>query len=147
LPKARILIISPRDLIADLLRDYFTNKEICSGIYQVAKTGLEQTEYIRKFKPDILLLDVALVGMLVEFGLTLTKLPHPPKEIILFGDPAVKWEEAEMLIKRGTKFIELPMDLYDETYAIKETIQRLNDAVKEVCLKYRLFDKEEIDGK
>lgn len=140
--KARILIVSPRGLISGLLKDYFTQKTICNGIYEVAESGLEQLEYIKKFHPDIILLDVALVGTLGEFGLSLMKLPHPPKEIILFGDPAVKWEEAETLIKRGTKFIEMPWDLHDETYPIKETVQRLSNVVREVCAKYQLFDKE-----
>lgn len=142
LPKARLLIVSPRDLISGLLKDYFIQETICSGVYEVTETGLEQLEYIKEFQPDIILLDVALVGALGEFGLTLIKMPQPPKEIILFGDPSVKWEEAETLIKRGTKFIEIPMDLHDETYLIKETIQRLNNAVREVCAKYNLFNKE-----
>lgn len=143
MPKVRLLIVSPRSLISGLLKDYFTRQTICNGVYEVAESGLEQLEYIKKFKPDIILLDIALVGMLGEFGLTLTKIPQPPKEIILFGDPAVKWEEAEGLIKRGVKFIEIPMDLHNEAHPIKETIQRLNEAVREVCAKYQLFDKEE----
>nr|AEI30581.1 signal transduction response regulator receiver region domain-containing protein [uncultured microorganism] len=142
IPKVRLLIVSPRGLISGLLKDYFSQQTTCNGIYEVAESGLEQLEYIKKFKPDIILLDIALVGMLGEFGLTLTKIPQPPKEIILFGDPAVKWEEAEGLIKRGVKFIEIPMDLNNETYPIKETIQRLNEAVREVCAKHQLFEKE-----
>jgi len=142
LPKARLLIVSPRELISGLLKDYFVQQTACNGIYDVAESGLEQLEYIKKFQPDIILLDVALVGILGEFGLTLMKMTQPPKEIILFGDPAVKWEETETLIKRGTKFIELPLDLHDETYPMQETIQRLNKAVKEVCAKYQLFAKE-----
>ncbi|MBI4706911.1 MAG: response regulator [Candidatus Omnitrophica bacterium] len=142
LPCAKLLIVSPRDLISSLLKDYFTQQQICEGIYVVAESGLEQLDYIKKFQPDIILLDVALVGVLGEFGDILIKMPHPPKEIILFGDPAVKWEEAEILIKRGTKFIEMPMDLHDMTYPIRETIERLSNAVKEVCIKYHLFSKE-----
>jgi two-component system response regulator (stage 0 sporulation protein F) len=142
LPKARLLIVSPRNLISGLLKDYFSKREICNGIYEITESGLEQLEYIKKFQPDIILLDVALVGILGEFGLTLMKMTQPPKEIILFGDPAIKWEEAETLIKRGTKFIELPLDLHDETYPIQETIQRLNNAVREVCARYHLFNKE-----
>lgn len=140
--KAKILIVSPRELISGLLKDYFTNKEICKGIYEVTESGLGQSEYIRKFKPDIILLDVVLVGMVGGFGMMLMKMSYPPKEIILFGDPAEKWEEAETLIERGIKFIEMPADLHSKTYPINETIQRLNDAVKEVCMKYGLFDKE-----
>ncbi len=142
LPKARLLIVSPRGLISGLLKDYFMRKDLCNGVYEVLESGLEQSEYIRKFQPDIIILDVALVGLLGEFGLTLIKMPNPPKEIILFGDPAVKWEEAEVLIKRGTKFIEMPMEFHHDSLLFQETLQRLNAAVKEVCLKYFLVAKE-----
>ncbi len=143
LPNARLLIVSPRTLISGLLKDYFSNQDACNGIYEVTESGLEQLEYIKKFQPDIILLDIALVGMLGEFGLTLIKLPQPPKEIILFGDPAVKWEEVEALIKRGTRFIEMPSDLHDKAYPIKDTIERLDNAVKDVCIKYGLVKEEE----
>ncbi|RKY31377.1 MAG: hypothetical protein DRP74_05065 [Candidatus Omnitrophota bacterium] len=142
LPKARLLIISPRDLISGLVKDYFTQEALSKGIYDVIESGLGQIERIKEFKPDIILLDVAFIGMLGEFGLNLLRMTHPPKEIILFGDPAEKWEEAEGLIKRGIKFIEIPADLHNEAYPIKETIQRLNDAVREVCARYHLCREE-----
>lgn len=141
LPQARLLIVSPRTLISGLLKDYFSKQELCKGIYEVSESGLEQLGQIKKFQPDIILLDIALVGMLGEFGLTLMKLLHPPKEIILFGDPAVKWQEVEMLIKRGKRFIEIPSDFHDKAYPLKDTIERLNNAVKDVCVKYGLFNK------
>ena len=136
--KTRLLIVSPRVLLSGLLKDYFSQVEICKGIYEAMESGLEQLDNIEKFKPDIILLDVALVGLLGEFGTTLLRLPQPPKEIILFGDPAIKWEEVESLIQRGIKFIEMPPDLRDERYPIRETIQRLHNAVNEACVKYGL---------
>jgi two-component system response regulator (stage 0 sporulation protein F) len=144
LDKTRILVISPRFLISRLVKDYFSNPEACKGNYEVLETGMAQLEQLNKFQPDIILMDVALVGLLGEFGTTLMKLPQPPKEIILFGDPAIKWEEVEVLIRRGIKFIEMPPDLRDERYLIKETIQRLHNAIKEACVKYGL--KGGLDG-
>jgi two-component system response regulator (stage 0 sporulation protein F) len=138
LHKTRILVVSPRFLISSLIKDYFSNPEACKGNYEVLETGMAQLEQLKKFKPDIILMDVALVGLLGEFGTTLMKLPQPPKEIILFGDPAIKWEEVEVSIRRGIKFIEMPPDLRDERYPIKETIQRLHNALKEACVKYGL---------
>ena len=139
LPKARILVISPRDLIIDLLKEYFTNQEICNGIYEVSGHGLEQLESSKDFNPDIVLFDLALVGLLGAFGLTLMKMPKPPKETIIFGDPATKWEEAEERLKKGARFVEMRLDLKDAA-PIKNTLQLLNNAVREVCAKYRLFN-------
>ena len=138
LPKARLLVISPRSLIIDLLKEYFTNREICAGIYEVVGFSLEQPEYSKDFEPDIVLFDVALVGMLGEFGLTLMKMPKPPKETIIFGDPATKWEEAEEKLKNGEKFVELKLDLHDAV-PIKDTLSRLSNAVRETCIKHRLL--------
>ncbi|MEW6101230.1 MAG: response regulator [Candidatus Omnitrophota bacterium] len=145
-PKARILIVSPRDLISVLLRDCFTERGICNGLYEVSKSGLDQLDYIRKFHPDIILLDVVFVGVLGEFGTTLLKMPNPPKEIILFGDPAVTWGEAESLAKRGIKFIEMPANLHDEAYPVKEAIRRLSDAVREACIKHNLYEEGKLNG-
>jgi len=139
LPKARILVVSSRDLIIDLLKEYFTNKEVCNGIYEVSGHGLEQLESNKDFNPDIVLFDVALVGMLGEFGLTLMNMPKPPKETIIFGDPATKWEEAEERFKKGAKFVQMRLDLQDKA-PIKDTLQHLNDAVRETCAKHHLFN-------
>jgi len=144
LHKTRLLIVSPRLLISKLVKDYFSNPEACKGNYEALETGMAQLEQLKKFQPDIILMDVALVGLLGEFGTTLMRMPHPPKEIILFGDPAIKWEEVEVLIRRGVRFVEIASDLHDRKYPIDETIQRLHNAIKEACVKYGL--KGGLDG-
>ena len=141
LPKAKLLIVSPRSSISNLLKDCFGKKEISNGVYEVAECGLEQSDYIKEFKPDIILLDVAVIGTLGEFGLTLLKMPHPPKEIVLFGDPQFKWEEAETLIKRGMCYI--PTPLHDEfQLPAKEAIDRLVNAIKDACFKHGLLTEK-----
>lgn len=144
--KARILIISPRNLISDLVKEFFSKREACGGIYEVSassfENGPEEIEHIKKFQPDIILIDVALVGMISELGVALMKLPEPPKEIVLFGDPADKWEDAEELIRRGTKFIDTPQDLHNIKDSVREVLERLNNAIREICAKYGLSNKE-----
>lgn len=150
LPKAKLLIVSPRSSISGLLKDYFKQKEICNGVYEVVESGLEQSDYIKEFQPDIILLDVAVVGTLGEFGLTLVKMPHPPKEIILFGDPEFKWEEVEALIKRGMQYIPTPLVAPDEKLSgykefelpAKEAIDKLVNVIREVCFKYGLLTEK-----
>ncbi len=132
LPKARLLIVSLRDPVLSLIRDFFAKQNDCQGVYEIVGLGLEQLEYVKDFQPDIVLLDVALIGALGEFGLTLMKLPQPPKEIIIFGDPAAKWEEVETLLKNGAK---------QDNLLIKEILSRLNNSVKEICAKHRLFTR------
>ncbi|MFA4889188.1 MAG: response regulator [Candidatus Omnitrophota bacterium] len=118
-PQARLLIVSPRKAITDLLREYFGRKDTAGGIYEITFAGIEQLEEIRKLAADIILLDVELIGALGEFGMNLMKLSQSSKEVILFGDPAALWQQPD-----------------------RETLKRLSESIKEVCVKHNLVSKE-----
>ena len=75
-------------------------------------------------------------------------LPNPPKEIILFGDPATKWEDADSLIKRGLLFIPTPLD---PQYKLphKDILDKLAESLKRACIKhglYRIKGEKKKDG-
>jgi two-component system response regulator (stage 0 sporulation protein F) len=141
-PKANILLIEPRQMLAGLLKDYISRREYSEGDYEINWTsvteGLRHIDAIRYFQPDIILFDVALVGIFGEFAITLMNLPNPPKEIILFGDPATKWEDADTLIKRGLLYIPTPLD---PQYKLphKDILDRLVQSLKSACIKHGLF--------
>lgn len=142
LPKANILLIEPREMLVGLMQDYFSRREYCEGDYEIRSTsiteGLRHLDAIRYFQPDIVLFDVALVGIFGEFATTLMNLPNPPKEIILFGDPATKWEDADTLIKRGLLYIPTPLD---PQYKLphKDILDRLAQSLKRACIKHGLY--------
>ena len=145
IPKAKILIIEPKEIIADLLKDYFSNKEYLHAEYELKWYGLiENIEHFDSnyhFQPDIILFDVALVGLYGEFAASLMDFPHPPQEIILFGDPALKWEEVESLVKRGLLYVPTPLDPPHQL-PHKDILDKLGESIKRACIKHRLYEKE-----
>lgn len=142
IPKANILLVEPREMIVGLLEDYFSRREYSGGDYEIkwatVTATLKHIGFIQHFQPDIILFDVALVGLYGEFATTLMNLSYPPKEIILFGDPTTKWEEADALIKRGSLYIPTPLD---PKYQLphKDILDRLSQALKSTCIKHGLF--------
>jgi DNA-binding response OmpR family regulator len=142
IPKAKILLIEPREMLVGLLEDYFSNKECTQAEYEIKWLGMvedaKHLDSIHHFQPDIILFDVALVGLFGEFAASLMDFPNPPKEIILFGDPALKWEEADDLIKRGMSYVATPLE---PKYMLpdKEILERLSASLKRACIKHKLY--------
>jgi DNA-binding response OmpR family regulator len=149
IPKAKLLIIEPRDNIAALLRDFFQDQSLSTGNYTVSNLHIHNIEAIREFKPDIVLYDIIQIGTFSEFASQLMQLENPPKEIILFGDPSFRWEEVDALIERGMKYIQTPLEVKGKSSFLedefglpsKETVQKLSTSVKNVCLKYGFIEK------
>lgn len=148
LPQARIAIIEIRGNVAMLLKEYLEHTRD-DAQYSVSyfKSGSLFLNEITKFKPDIVLYDIVEIGTFSEFASELMKLPNPPKEIILFGDPKFKWEEVDLLIKRGMGYIPTPLaspGVLSAKYQMfelpaKETVERLASVIKDVCFKHDLL--------
>lgn len=151
LPKARIAIIEIRGNVAMLLKEYLEHTRQ-DAQYNVSyfKSGSLFLNEIAKFKPDIILYDIVEIGTFSDFASELMKLPNPPQEIILFGDPKFKWEEVDLLIKRGMDYIPTPLaspGVVSAQYRMfelpaKETVERLSSVIKEVCFKHGLVTKK-----
>jgi two-component system response regulator (stage 0 sporulation protein F) len=156
IPQARILIIELRHFLGDLLKQYLSCKELSKVDYTIRL--IEEGELMlledvtKSFKPDIVLFDIFHMGLYSDYCLKSMNLSNPPKEIILFGDPKIKLEEVDTLIERGTKFIETPLIDKGEGFknivelTSKEAVDKLSSAIKETCLKYGLYKKEEAHG-
>lgn len=156
IPQARILILEPGRFLGSLLQEYLSNQELCHADYTIKFTEEGELAFLKQvtksFQPDVILFDIICMGLYSNYSFDLMNLPSPPKEIILFGDPKIKLEEVDTLIKRGVKFIETP--LIDKGGAFKniveltsrEAVDKLNNAIRETCLKYGLYKKERING-
>jgi len=151
LPKARIVIIEIRGNIAMLLKECF-ERAVSDGYYNVAyfKSGSLFLSEITKFNPDIILYDIVEIGNFSDFAQRLMNLSNPPKEIILFGDPKFKWEEVDLLVRKGMSYIPTPLSSPDMQLSkypefelpAKETIERLSAVIKDVCFKHGLVTKK-----
>lgn len=145
---ARLMVIEPRKNIVDLLKNFFETEPLSGGRYIVSDTHIYDIEEIKQFKPDIVLYDIIQIGTFSDVASELMKLENPPRDIILFGDPSYKWEEVDVLIERGMKYIQTPLKASDKfsdpefELPSKETVKRLCEAVKETCLKHGLYRKK-----
>ena len=151
IPKARIVIIEIRGNIAMLLKEYLEGyKE--EGLYNAVyfKSGSLFLKEIVKFNPDIVLYDIIEIGSFSEFASSLMDLPHPPKEIILFGDPKFKWDEVDALVKEGMNYIPTPLSspgpiskqYHEFELPTKDTVERLAGLIRDVCLKHGLVTQK-----
>lgn len=142
IPRAKILLIEPTELLASMMQEYFSKRELCGGDYELKwmniATSLTHEDFLRYFQPDIVLFDMVLVGLYGEFATALMKLPHPPKDIILFGDPATNWQDAATF-QKGTVYVETPLDPEKFQLPHKEVLDRLSQALKTACIKHELY--------
>lgn len=151
IPTARIVIIEPRDPTALLLKGYLENTvSDCKFDVLTLRFGPAYFNEIEKFEPDIVLYDTITMGHFPEFSSRLMNLPKPAKEIILFGDPKSKWDEVDILVKRGMHYISMPLipiserlpESFENLAPAKETVERLLNTIKEACFKHGLVEKK-----
>lgn len=152
IPRAKILLIEPTELLASMMQEYFSRRDLCEGDYEIkwmnTTTSLSHMDFLRYFQPDIILFDIVLVGLYGEFATALMNLPHPPKEIILFGDPATNWQDAATF-QKGIVYVETPLDPDKFRLPHKDVLDRLNKYLKEACIKhglYRIKGEKKKDG-
>lgn len=149
--KARIAIIEIRANIATVLKEYLEHSPGNDQYFVLnLKSGALSFDEVIKFSPDIILYDIVEIGEFSKFASELMKLVNPPKEIILFGDPKLKWEEVDLLVKKGMTYIATPLTSsyrmllqYPEfELPAKETVERLAEKIREACFKHGLVVKK-----
>ncbi|MDP8230965.1 MAG: response regulator [Candidatus Gorgyraea atricola] len=103
LTKARLLFIEPNKIMYSPKLAYFQDKERCKGMYQldVAFTKEEVLKKIKTFKPNIVLSDIGMFR-LYDLAERFTRLPEPPKDVILYGMPPGAEDKHKT---EGTSFI------------------------------------------
>lgn len=134
IPKARIALINRvRPERSLLLLDYFSHPDLCKGEYEIRDTSVLRYIGNGYFETDIILYDIALVGLFSEFASEVMKKPLPPKEIILFGDPIIKWNVVDSMVRHNIKYVEIPFNSY-----VEEVTNRLGEVVRETCIQHHL---------
>lgn len=144
IPKARILIVGAQVSGVEIVKGYLLQKEFAQAEYEaevLITADIYHLSRISHFRPDVILYDIAFMGLFSEFASKLINLSNPPKEIILFGEPQYKYEEVDSLIGRGMKFIPLE---FEPNYAVftQDTLLKIKDTLREVCFKHNLCKGE-----
>ena len=133
-PKARIALINTlRPELSTLIKDYLSNPSECGGYYQIKECTVLRYIGQEYFECDIVLYDIALAGIFGEFATRVFRKPHPPKEIIFFGEPITKWGDIEKILKPNIRYIQMFADS-----DINDALGKLSIALQEICFEYKL---------
>jgi DNA-binding response OmpR family regulator len=86
-PKARLLFVEPSEFTFKLKEVFFSNRERCQGDYELASAYLaeEALHRLDSFRPDILLVDLSVLGPAGELVVKALSSPSRPKELIVHG--------------------------------------------------------------
>ncbi|MBI1953812.1 MAG: response regulator [Candidatus Omnitrophica bacterium] len=132
-PRARLLFVEPSEYTYQLKEVFFGSPEKAGGEYEVAcATSTEEAqEKIRSFKPDILLVDLAMLGLAGDLVLKAMAMPERPKELIIHGSkpglPAKQSVEVDDLSERGVKMV------FNESFT-QAGLARLGEVIRKAAL-------------
>ncbi len=138
-PKARLLLVEPSEYTFKLKEVFFTDPERSGGLYEVAGaySTEEALEQLRTFRPDILLVDVALVGPSAELAVKAMASESRPQELILHGSGSVlipsRRPQVENLKGHGVRV------LYDESFT-QAGLHRLGEVVRSTAMAHGLLE-------
>ena len=101
IPKAKILFIECGTMIANMLKDYFSNPNTAGGEYEMAfTTNKDETEkHLNSFKPDIVLMNYSTVKDIKIINMVLGS-PNKPKETLIWGFDIDSLEKVANQVKR-----------------------------------------------
>ena len=133
IPKARLLFIEPAEYTYRLKEVFFSDPERCGGQYEVAAaySAEEALQHVESFRPDILLVDLAMLGQTRDLLSQAMNSPAKPREIVIHGTGAVlragPGGGVENLSRMGVKVIQ------NESFT-RAGLIRLSEVIRRVAL-------------
>ncbi len=137
MPKARLLFVEPSDYTYKLKEVFFSDPDQCGGSYEVASsTSLDEAiEQLKRFHPDILLVDLSMLGSSGELILRAMAHDARPQELILHGSgssfPSAHSATMEDLSRQGVKVV------YNESFT-RAGLLRLASVIRRIAIAKRL---------
>ena len=132
-PKARLLFVEAGEYTFKLKEVYFTTPEKCGGVYEVAAaySTEEAMQLLDSFHPDILLVDLTMLGPAGDLAMKAMSSPAKPKELIIHGSglslPSAQNAQVEDLSKQGVKVI------FNESFT-RAGLGRLGNVIRKTAL-------------
>ncbi|MBI3322802.1 MAG: response regulator [Candidatus Omnitrophica bacterium] len=132
IPKARLLFVEPSEYTYKLKEVFFSDPQRSGGLYEVAAAyaGEEVLPYLESFRPDVLLVDLAMLGQTRDLLTRVMNSPSKPREIILYGSGSVlpgHGGEMENLSRLGVKVIQ------NESFT-RAGLVRLGEVIRKTAL-------------
>lgn len=112
MPKARLLFIEPSEYTYKLKEIFFSDPQRSGGHYEVAAaySAEEVLQHLGSFHPDILLVDLAMLGQTRDLLGQVMNAPSKPREVIIHGTGSVlsanQTGGVESLSRLGVKVVQ-----------------------------------------
>ena len=90
-PKARLLFVEPSEYTYRVKEVFFSDSDKSGGFYQVsaAYSAEEAVRQLELFRPDILLVDLSMLGATGDLALQVMQAKAHPKELIIHGSSSM----------------------------------------------------------
>ncbi len=140
-PKARakLLLVEPAEYTYQLKEVFLLNSDKSGGIYEVAPaySTAEALDKLESFGPDILLVDLTMLGPVGELALKAMASDARPKELIIHGSgaalPSSRNVQVADLTMHGVKVV------YNESFT-RAGLIRLADVIRKTAIAHGLVE-------
>ncbi len=90
-PKARLLFVEPSEYTYRIKEVFFSDNDKSGGVYQVAVaySAEETLQQLELFRPDILLVDLSMLGAASDLAAKVMRSAARPKELIIHGSSSM----------------------------------------------------------
>ncbi len=139
--KGRLLFVEPSEYTYKLKEVFFSSPERSGGHYEVeaAYSTPEVLQKLATFRPDILLVDLSMLGPAGELAVQAMGSPARPKELVIHGSgysiPPSQNEKVEDLSRRGVKVV------YNESFT-RAGLLRLAEVIRKTAIAHGLVEVE-----
>ncbi len=139
-PRARLLFLEPSEYTYRLKEVFFSDQEKCGGRYEVAGvySAEEAVGRLDSFHPDILLVELSMLGPRGDVAGRVMASKAKPREIVIHGSGTVasgpQGRRTEDLHRLGVKVIQ------NESFT-RAGLLRLNEVIQKTVLEHGLTEK------
>ena len=132
-PKARLLFVEPSEYTYKIKEIFFSDPDRSGGVYQVvgAYSTEETLQQMELFRPDILLVDLSMLGSASDLTLKVMQSDLRPKELILHGSSSMLMPQQSSrmddLSRLGVKVIQ------NESFT-RAGLERLGEVIRKTAV-------------
>lgn len=140
IPKAKLLFVEPAEYTYKLKEVFFQNPEKCKGQFQlaVAYSSEEMFRQLKSFRPDILVVDLSLLGTSGDLAAQAMKSPARPKELIIHGSKSLFSAGPGVNVNRLSN---LGVKLVQNESFTRAGLVRLAEVVRKTAVSHHLMKK------
>lgn len=132
-PKARLLFVEPSEYTYRVKEVFFSDSEKSGGVYEVsgAYSTEEAVRQLEIFHPDILLVDLSMLGAAKDLASRVMQSQAHPKELIIHGSSSMLMSQqstrVDDLSKLGVKVVQ------NESFT-RAGLERLSDVIRSTAV-------------